>query len=85
MRTRVCHRAQTDSEFTILMLILTSHGYPTDSDIIKLALLPYIYLKFIITNSNKYTVHWETLTKGKFEEFDKSGLNCQTKILKFKP
>jgi len=31
-----------------------------------------------------YTVYQETLTKGKFDEFDESWANCQTKTIQYK-
>ena len=32
-----------------------------------------------------YTIYQETLMKGKFDEFDESWPNCQTKTIQYKP
>ena len=53
------------------MLMVILYRYLMDSDIIKLVLL-VVYLKFVTTNSAKYTVYVKVLECIKFRRFLKS-------------
>ena len=39
---------------------------------------------FLLSFSIAYIVYWETLTKEKFDEFDESRPNRQTKTIQYK-